>query len=287
MRLVLCGLFFLTLLPQIVLAEVIYNLNQIKVYHGDKTIYDLSDKPFTGRLEFDIGEKIPREKVVSVFQGVRQNLSSLYKTRISVGYQNGLKEGKWYRYEDDILVEELEFKNGLLNGTSIWYDRVKIGEIDEKTEYRNHICMKTIDYWNGKPKDGTKLKNDIKQKLLTTGINGGQYPIDCTKKNSDLLEYYPTGEVRIEKDWQAKITKWYFKNGLVSARSQPALGQNADKLFIAYYENKKPFLILLIKEKKALGGIYYDKAGQKTTLDEQTATDYLLDYALSYVIERE
>ncbi|MBR5130578.1 MAG: hypothetical protein IKV03_05080 [Alphaproteobacteria bacterium] len=285
MRLFLYRFFFLLMIPLAALAEEISGLNQIKTFWNDPIVYDLSGQPFSGKLEFDMDDRTNREKISTVFWGIDHSWRG--KTKISVSYKHGKKEGKWHRYEDGILTEELEFKNGLLDGWSIGYDYAKIGEIREKTQYKEHVCVQRIEYYKGKPRTGFKRKEE-KQNASGHVFKSKATLKRCTKKNSVIFEYYSTGETKIEADKENKTKIFYLKNGTIWARIQPAPEkQKADMLLTVYYENKQPMLILLIKEYKAISGEYYDLAGKKNVLDEATATDYLLDLALSYVLEDE
>lgn len=288
MKLFLYAGCLLCLVSSAVIAQTTYGLDQIKIMSKDPIIYDLSGNPFSGRLEFELnGEN--SAKIHAVFGSGGYSWSHGYKTRMAIDYKNGKKEGKGYRYEDNILTKEFEFKNNLLNGWSIEYDDGNNGEIKRKTQYKDHVCIQRIDYKKGKPIHGLKLKEELKTKINAQIQKMKGEPLECKSNDSThfYFAYYPTGELYIEKDSEKLVTIFYFKDGRIMAHAQPVpddLKEKADLLFTAYYENSQPMFAVLMKGNKAISGEFYDDMGKKMTLDENAATDYLLDFALSYVL---
>ena len=262
-------------ISQTAFSETVYKHNQVQLKKGSNLVYDLNNKPFNGILEYipsiDKNYKISQMLDQELRYGINYNDS----TKIRVTFKNGRKDGKWQKYEDDILIEEFTFQNGSLNGTYTEFDRSRIGEIRAQKEFINNQCVQYTRFQSGKARFAIKMTDKIEKSAKET---------KCEWQYFTKITYNSAGKIIKENNNKAKTIKWYNQDGTLSAYKEPApekIKNLADSLLSVYYEKDKPMLNLLLKDKKSTGGELYDKNGTRKRLEAEEATEYLMDFILS------
>ena len=281
---------FLALYPTISFGQTIYSLDDIQIDRKSELIYDKNHKLLTGKVVYvveDSNKSLPQKGWSLYGQG---SWSMSYR-KMEVSVKNGKKDGKVICYnEDDILAKESNYKDGFLDGIQIEYDNYHPGEISQKSENKMNRCVYTVHSRDGKPEFGYKIKNNPKQQRFSkvTGLPIADSPskdiVSCHAENSLIEHYNSDGSLSVSEDREAKTTTYYAENNRIYLYIEPVSKKfkgKADYIYTVYYENQKPMLKLAVKGDKAVVGEFFSETGQKAVLDEQKATDYLMDIALS------
>ncbi|MBR6412227.1 MAG: hypothetical protein IKS41_03585 [Alphaproteobacteria bacterium] len=287
-KIAILGLF-IALCPSVSFGQAVYSLTDILDVRESDIIYDKNYNPITGTILYNESDQLKSVSTRVFALPGTNSWSVCHKMELSV--KNGKKDGKMKCYDrEDILEKEYDFKDGYLNGMVIEYDKYHPGEISQKTEYKMNRCVKSTYYRDGRPYSGYRSKIDPTQKRISkvTGLPITELPArkveSCYENNSIREQYDYKGNLSFSEDQTTNTKTYYASNNRIYLYIEPVpeeFKEQANYIYTVYYENNKPMLRLTIKGDKAIAGEFYSENGEKSILDEQKATDYLMDIALS------
>jgi len=144
--------------------------------------------------------------------------------------------GLVYRYDDELLSAELNFKNGLQDGIQKYYDFDGALKRIQHIKNNHHGLYKTY-YPNGQLKEEGNYEHGSSP--FGTKIHQRYYPngqIETLVENDFELEYYENGQLHTYTNYPAGSKKNYYQDGTLEYESDIIDGE---QIYKHYYPSGK------------------------------------------------
>ncbi len=183
------------------------------------------------------------------------------------------KTGIWYIYrvrsERSYVVRQYTYKNGVLNGEAIWYDKYGGKEIQKKRRFENGVAVYQENYTEYgiargpinelEKRDGEWVAYDGDKLLSKSHWKNG-------KREGEFIIYHDNGQMREKSNYldDRKFGEFisYHANGKIAEKCEYDKNERTFGVSEKYYDNGQLKLRIELKSNKEKDFISYHRNGQ-------------------------